>query len=215
MGAPEERALAEPPELVNGGCVEGTKHKRTLYAVPDPGCPGRVRTALTRVRRLRAALALAAALSVAVAGLALYVTEQPQAKGAQSSTAETAKDGEGLPPCGDGWIWYRNKCFYFSEDEGDWTEAKDSCAALNSSLALIDTQKELDFMLRYKGTRYHWIGLQRESNQQWKWVNGTEFNNWFVVADYSECAYLGHDRVKGVECYSKCKWICTQGSAYG
>ncbi|KAJ1122150.1 hypothetical protein NDU88_000654 [Pleurodeles waltl] len=142
-------------------------------------------------------------------------SKKSQTKGIQSSAAEPGKDGRVLPPCGDGWIWYRDKCFFFSEDEGDWTEAKDSCAALNSSLALVDTQEELDFMLRFKGTRHRWIGLQREFNQQWKWVNGTEFSNWFVVADYSECAYLGYDRVKSVECYSKCKWICTQGSVYG
>ncbi|XP_069099016.1 C-type lectin domain family 2 member B-like isoform X2 [Pleurodeles waltl] len=180
MGAPEERALAEPPELGTRGGTERTKCKNIFDAAPV--LKGR------------------------------QCSEQPQTKGALSTAG---KDVVVLPPCGDGWIWYQYKCYYFSEDEGDWTAAKDSCAALNSSLALIDTQKELDFMLRYKGFRYHWIGLQRESSQQWKWVNGTEFSNWFVVADYSECAYLGHDRVKSVECYSKSKWICTQVSAYG
>ncbi|XP_069099029.1 C-type lectin domain family 2 member D-like [Pleurodeles waltl] len=222
MGAPEERALAEPPELVTGGCAEGTKHKRTLYALPDPEIG--VRTTLTRVRRLRGALALAAALSITVVGLAVYITVlrnsqfselQIMNESAQSRDAEPGKDGHLLPPCGDGWIWYRNKCFYFSEDEGNWTEGGGSCAALNSSLALVDTQQELDFMFRYKGKRDHWIGLQRETDQPWKWVNGTEFNNWFVVEDYSECAYLNHGRVKSAECYGKRKWICTQVSAYG
>ncbi|KAJ1122154.1 hypothetical protein NDU88_000658 [Pleurodeles waltl] len=220
MGAPEERALAEPPELGTRGGTERTKCKNIFDAAPDPGCPGRGRTALTRVRRLRGALALAAALSITVAGLAVYITvlkgrqcsEQPQTKGALSTAG---KDVVVLPPCGDGWIWYQYKCYYFSEDEGDWTAAKDSCAALNSSLALIDTQKELTFILRYKGDYNHWIGLRRDNKTQpWTWVNGTRFNNWFTVSDASECAYLGYIKAKSLECVILNNWICTKVITY-
>ncbi|XP_069099008.1 C-type lectin domain family 2 member E-like isoform X2 [Pleurodeles waltl] len=184
----------------------------------------RVINVLNPQTRLRVVLGLAAALFITVVGLSLYIMvlkkrqfSEPQImkESAQSRAADIGKDGRVLPPCGDSWIWYWNKCFYFSEGYGDWTEARDSCAALNSSLALIDTQEELDFMFRYKGMRDHWIGLQRETDQQWKWVNGTKFSNWFVVEDYSECAYLNHGRVKSAECYGKRKWICTQVSAYG
>ncbi|XP_078510047.1 killer cell lectin-like receptor subfamily B member 1B allele B [Lissotriton helveticus] len=185
--------------------------------------PGRSRKALSRVTRVHAALGLAAAaLLIVTAGLLVYVivlkgrqsSEQPQTKDAQSNAAADGKDGEVLPPCSDDWIWYRNKCFYFSEAEGTWMEAEDACAALNSTLAMIDTQQELDFMLRYKGKRDHWIGLQRETDQQWRWVDDTEFSNWFVVEDHSECAYLSYQKVKSAECYGNWKWICTKESAY-
>ncbi|XP_078507261.1 C-type lectin domain family 2 member E-like isoform X3 [Lissotriton helveticus] len=129
----------------------------------------------------------------------------------QSSVAETGKYSEVLPPCDYGWIWYRNKCFHFSDDAGDWMEAKDSCAALNSSLAMIDTQKELEFLLRHKGDPDLWIGLsRRDLNHPWIWVDGTKFNNWFKVEDYAECAYLSHHIVRSSECYSKQKWICSK-----
>ncbi|XP_078510045.1 killer cell lectin-like receptor subfamily B member 1B allele B [Lissotriton helveticus] len=185
-------------------------------------CTVRAGRAQSRVTRFHLALGLAAALLIVSAGLAVYIavlkgsqgSEQTQTKEAQKSSSETGKDGEVLPPCGEDWIWYRNKCYIFSEAEGTWTEAKDSCVALNSTLALIDTQKELDFMLRYKGDRHHWIGLQRETDKPWKWVDGTEFSNWFAVEDFSECAYLNHARVKSAECYSKRNWICTKVAAY-
>ncbi|KAJ1122080.1 hypothetical protein NDU88_000584 [Pleurodeles waltl] len=90
-----------------------------------------------------------------------------------------ALKGEVLPPCGDDWMWYRHKCFYFSEYAGTWTEAKDSCAALDSFLVLIDAPKELDFLLRHKGDPDLWIGLRRtDPGLPWLWVNGSRFNNW-------------------------------------
>ncbi|XP_069057659.1 uncharacterized protein [Pleurodeles waltl] len=116
-----------------------------------------------------------------------------------------------LPSCGDGWIWYHSKCFYFSEIERNWMEAKGSCVALNSSLAMIDTQEELTFILRYKGDYHHWIGLRRDNKTQlWMWVNGTRFNNWFTVRDSSECAYLSYLKAKSLECDFLNKWICTK-----
>ncbi|XP_078511731.1 uncharacterized protein LOC144770829 isoform X2 [Lissotriton helveticus] len=165
-------------------------------------------------------LVLAAVSVLVIAGLVAclvvlrsnqHIEQQIQINGVQSSAAERGKGVGVLPPCGHGWIWYRNKCYYFSEAEGTWTEAKDSCAALDSALAMIDTQKELNFMLRYKGDYNHWIGLRREDNSQlWTWVNGTKFNKWFTVSDTSECAYLSYGQVKSLECDITNKWICTR-----
>ncbi|XP_069506600.1 uncharacterized protein [Ambystoma mexicanum] len=109
--------------------------------------------------------------------------ENPQAPATGvASSAENAKNSEVLPPCGDGWIWFRNKCYFFSEVDANWDAAKQACASWNSSLAVIDNQREMDFVMRYKGERDHWIGLRRDSDQPWKWVNGTEFDNWPAAA---------------------------------
>ncbi|XP_069506608.1 C-type lectin domain family 2 member D-like [Ambystoma mexicanum] len=125
-----------------------------------------------------------------------------------ASSAENVKNSEVLPPCGDEWIWFRNKCYFFSEKEENWDDAKHACASLNSSLAAIENQREMDFVMRYKGKRDHWIGLRRDSGQAWKWVNGTEFSNWFTINDYSDCVFL-NSVVQSSECYSKLNWICT------
>lgn len=31
--------------------------------------------------------------------------------------------------------------------------------------------------MRYKGQAEYWIGLRREQDQPWTWVNSTEFNS--------------------------------------
>ncbi|XP_074873378.1 C-type lectin domain family 2 member A-like isoform X2 [Carettochelys insculpta] len=82
-----------------------------------------------------------------------------------------------VPCCPDSWIGYQQKCYYFSEEEGNWTYSRNHCSALGASLAGIDTLQDLAFLLRHKGTCDHWVGLRREWNQPWKWANGTEFDH--------------------------------------
>lgn len=41
------------------------------------------------------------------------------------------------------WIGFGNRCFYFSEDSGNWTFSKNYCMALKAQLAQIDSQEEL------------------------------------------------------------------------
>ncbi|XP_078510041.1 C-type lectin domain family 2 member B-like [Lissotriton helveticus] len=130
------------------------------------------------------------------------------------NATEDLMDGVVLPPCNKEWTWYQNKCFYFSEAEGTWPEAKDSCAALDSTLAMIDTQEELDFLLNRKGDPDYWIGLWRDSEKRWRWINGTGLSNWFKVADYSDYAYLNHHNVKSGDSYNTRHWICNKVSTY-
>uniref|UniRef100_A0A8C3RJN6 C-type lectin domain-containing protein n=1 Tax=Chelydra serpentina TaxID=8475 RepID=A0A8C3RJN6_CHESE len=76
------------------------------------------------------------------------------------------------------WIGYRGKCYLFSKAAGNWTSGQSNCSSLGASLAVIDTQKDLDFLQQYKGSPAHWIGLWRsDPAQPWKWADGTEFNN--------------------------------------
>uniref|UniRef100_A0A8C8RFP2 C-type lectin domain-containing protein n=1 Tax=Pelusios castaneus TaxID=367368 RepID=A0A8C8RFP2_9SAUR len=73
------------------------------------------------------------------------------------------------PTCPDGWVGFQGKCYYFSEDEGNWTSSQTHCSALNASLAGIDTQQDM-----VRGTFDHWIGLRRDLGLPWKWANGFE-----------------------------------------
>uniref|UniRef100_A0A8C8RZP3 C-type lectin domain-containing protein n=1 Tax=Pelusios castaneus TaxID=367368 RepID=A0A8C8RZP3_9SAUR len=117
------------------------------------------------------------------------------------------------PACPDGWVGHRGKCYYFSEGEGNWTYSQTHCSALNASLAGIDTQQDLDFMVRFKGRFDHWIGLRRDPGQPWKWANGTEFNNWFQIGGEGDCAYLNNQnnaRVSSSQCTGVRFWICSK-----
>uniref|UniRef100_A0A8C6V8T8 C-type lectin domain-containing protein n=1 Tax=Naja naja TaxID=35670 RepID=A0A8C6V8T8_NAJNA len=74
-------------------------------------------------------------------------------------------------PCLTDWIGYQMKCFYFSDKEETWSASQDFCSLYNASLAVIE-KEEMAFVQRYKGSTSHWIGLQRDPKQPWKWVNG-------------------------------------------
>ncbi|XP_067417701.1 early activation antigen CD69-like isoform X4 [Emydura macquarii macquarii] len=118
-------------------------------------------------------------------------------------TAQLAKKCELCPAdpvcpvatCPEGWLGYLGKCYYFSEVEANWTSSQSNCAAFNTSLAVIDSVREMDFVMRYRGSDGYWIGLHREPGQPWKWTNGTEFNNWFTILGREECAFISHDIV--------------------
>ncbi|XP_053903507.1 C-type lectin domain family 2 member D-like [Malaclemys terrapin pileata] len=112
--------------------------------------------------------------------------------------------------CPDGWIRYLGKCYYFSEAEANWTNSQSHCSALGASLAVIDTQQEMNFMMRYKEPHNYWIGLQRELNQPWKWTSGTEFNNWFQIAGEGSCAFANSGHVSSSGCSRDRRWICSK-----
>ncbi|KAH1182779.1 hypothetical protein KIL84_004271 [Mauremys mutica] len=111
------------------------------------------------------------------------------------------------PTCPDGWVGYLGKCYYFSQAEGSWTHSQSHCSVLGASLAVIDTQQEMAFLLRYKGPSDHWIGLRREPGQHWMWTNGTKFNNWFIIAGEGPCAFLNHKDIASSGCSREGRWI--------
>uniref|UniRef100_A0A8C8S7M2 C-type lectin domain-containing protein n=1 Tax=Pelusios castaneus TaxID=367368 RepID=A0A8C8S7M2_9SAUR len=119
------------------------------------------------------------------------------------------------PACPNGWVGFRGKCYYFSEDEGNWTSSQTHCSAFNTSLAGIDTRQDMDFMVRYKGTFDYWIGLRRDLGQPWKWANGTEFNNLFLIGGGGDdCAYLNQGEVSSSQCTDTRFWICSKPDVF-
>ncbi|NWZ30648.1 CLC2E protein, partial [Asarcornis scutulata] len=62
------------------------------------------------------------------------------------------------------------------EKNQTWSRA--DCHARGANLAVIQSEEELEFVLRYKGAPDHWIGLSRQnSRQRWEWDDGTEFDS--------------------------------------
>nr|XP_032643817.1 C-type lectin domain family 2 member D-like [Chelonoidis abingdonii] len=119
------------------------------------------------------------------------------------------------PTCPDGWIGYRGKCYYFSETEGNWTYIERHCSSFGASLAGIDSEQELMFLVRHKDIHDHWIGLRREQGQPWKWTNSTEFNDLFRIRGGGDCAYLNDEKgVSSSRCYMERRWICSKPEVY-
>ncbi|XP_074872904.1 C-type lectin domain family 2 member B-like [Carettochelys insculpta] len=116
--------------------------------------------------------------------------------------------------CLDGWVGYSGKCYYFSEHEGTWDASQSFCSSRNASLAGIDTQKDLTFIMRYKGISEHWIGLKRVPAQPWRWVNGEELKTLFTVKGEGDCAYLSDGFTTSSWCSTKRYWICSKPEEY-
>ncbi|XP_069506620.1 killer cell lectin-like receptor subfamily G member 2 isoform X2 [Ambystoma mexicanum] len=87
---------------------------------------------------------------------------------------------EATPPrvesCPMDWFYNGRTCYHFSKEEMEWEESQRFCSSYNASLALIDAQEELDFMLDLICRKHMWIGL-RYSGTQFHWVNGTACNS--------------------------------------
>ncbi|XP_065271163.1 C-type lectin domain family 2 member B-like [Emys orbicularis] len=146
---------------------------------------------------------------VAVAVILLHVKSPLESKLPPVSTPVHLNAKFHVPCCLDGWVGYRGKCYYFSEAEGTWDSSQSFCSSLNASLAWIDTEKDLMFILRYKGVSEFWIGLKRVSAQTWQWVNGEHFNNLFTVRGEGDCAYLSDDFATSSWCSTKRYWLCS------
>ncbi|CAM5097452.1 unnamed protein product [Natator depressus] len=102
-----------------------------------------------------------------------------------------------------------------AETKGSWTDSRSRCSAPGASLAGIDSEQEMAFLLRHKGVRDHWIGLRREQGQAWKWANGTEFNHLFQIRGGGDCAYLKDEKgVSSSRCYMGRRWICRKPEVY-
>ncbi|XP_060127188.1 early activation antigen CD69 isoform X2 [Zootoca vivipara] len=111
------------------------------------------------------------------------------------------------------WINYEGKCYFFSEEKGDWASSQIFCDSHNSALAVIDSEQEKAFILRYIRDTGHWIGLRKDSGQTWKWGNGEEFKNTLELKGNGECAFLSTDFAVS-DCHVAKNWICSQPDTY-
>ncbi|KAJ1195765.1 hypothetical protein NDU88_005033, partial [Pleurodeles waltl] len=80
-----------------------------------------------------------------------------------------------IESCPMDWLYSGNKCFFFSEmyrKEGDWDESQRFCSSHNGSLALFNTQEDLNFLMDFSGEHHVWVGLRKREDGI-HWVNGT------------------------------------------
>uniref|UniRef100_A0A8C6X0R9 C-type lectin domain-containing protein n=1 Tax=Naja naja TaxID=35670 RepID=A0A8C6X0R9_NAJNA len=133
------------------------------------------------------------------------------------SLSEKSKSCPCSPPfasqgvaCPVSWIGYSGKCFYVAKEERNWSLSLETCSLFNASLAVIDTQNELDFWVEIFDPFHYWFGLSREVNQVWKWSNGTEFRNQFPVRGEGFCAYLNGKGADSTLCSMEKPFLCSR-----
>ncbi|XP_069506611.1 C-type lectin domain family 2 member L-like [Ambystoma mexicanum] len=146
-------------------------------------------------------------LGVLILGAIVSVTE--------SSMVElTPPRAEVTPPrvesCPLDWLNNGRKCYHFSKKQMDWEDSQIFCSSYNASLALIDTQEELDFMLDLICRKHMWVGL-RHNGTQFHWVNGTACNSTVcAITDEGECVYMGSKALRVSGCSLRRPFICTK-----
>ncbi|XP_069506593.1 C-type lectin domain family 2 member B-like isoform X2 [Ambystoma mexicanum] len=119
----------------------------------------------------------------------------------QNVTNITAGQKREIPSsCGEGWVLFIDKCFYFTKEEGNWPFANNTCSTLRSSLALIDNEATLDFMKKHKGDFDRWIGLMKGKDGIWRWSNGSVYGHRFPIHGSSDCAYLNENGLSSARC---------------
>ncbi|CAH2284903.1 collectin-12 [Pelobates cultripes] len=85
--------------------------------------------------------------------------------------------------CQTNWVNFTDRCYYFSTVKQMFDEAKVWCEEEGSTLVIINSKEEQQFLRRYIGVtrRGFWIGLtDTEEENLWKWVDGTipTYTNW-------------------------------------
>ncbi|KAM6202238.1 C-type lectin domain family 2 member L [Rhynchocyon petersi] len=112
-------------------------------------------------------------------------------------------------PCPEDWLLYGRKCYFFSEEPRDWNSGRQSCHTHEAALAVIQSQKELEFMFKFT-RREPWIGLRRVGDE-FHWVNGDPFDpDAFPVSGPGECVFVEPTRLVSTECLTTRPWVCSK-----
>ncbi|XP_009892459.1 PREDICTED: C-type lectin domain family 2 member L-like [Charadrius vociferus] len=124
---------------------------------------------------------------------------------------QTSHHGK-FPPeqCPGDWIGYKNKCYFISEEEKNWTSSQTFCTANESLLAIFENQEEMHSLAKHLKIDDYWIGL-RKKGESFYWENGIVFKeNSFQIWNHSECAYLDGFTISTSACTLPRRWICMQ-----
>ncbi|XP_025147414.3 C-type lectin domain family 2 member L isoform X2 [Bubalus bubalis] len=112
-------------------------------------------------------------------------------------------------PCPEDWLLYGRKCYFFSEEPRDWNTGRQFCHSHEAALAVIQSQKELEFMFKFT-RREPWIGLRRVGDE-FHWVNGDPFDpDTFPIAGPGECVFVEPTRLVSTDCLMTRPWVCSK-----
>lgn len=86
------------------------------------------------------------------------------------------------PGCPSEWVYYKDKCYFFSKDLHSFDDAKATCESESASLLIINNLEEQKWLkTQTHGKGYFWMGLtDRAEENVWRWLDGTEpaFTKW-------------------------------------
>ncbi|XP_074020896.1 C-type lectin domain family 2 member B-like [Numenius arquata] len=111
--------------------------------------------------------------------------------------------------CPDGWVGYRNVCYYLSRDQGSWEWSQEQCSSHGASLAMLRREWEMEFLLGLKGNIDYWIGLRRQG-ERLEWVDGSSFNQTIPVVGEEPCLFLNDHDLWCAGCSQPRPYLCSK-----
>ncbi|XP_006933572.2 C-type lectin domain family 7 member A isoform X4 [Felis catus] len=83
--------------------------------------------------------------------------------------------------CPPNWIIHENNCYLFRTSLASWNSSKKQCSQLHSNLLKIDSEKELEFIMKQASSQpdnSFWIGLSRHHTEgPWLWEDGSRLSS--------------------------------------
>ncbi|XP_010126987.1 PREDICTED: C-type lectin domain family 2 member L-like, partial [Chlamydotis macqueenii] len=127
---------------------------------------------------------------------------------------ETFHHGKFLPEqCPSGWIGFKKKCYFISEEEKNWTSSQTFCIKNQSQLVVFENQEEMTFIFKVAKLLKiddSWIGLCKKG-ESFYWENDVALQvNLFQIRNHSECVYLDAFTISTSACSLPRRWICVQ-----
>ncbi|XP_022790890.1 neurocan core protein-like [Stylophora pistillata] len=91
----------------------------------------------------------------------------------------------GKDPCDSGWLNYQTICIKYFPESNTWSKARQTCRGYDADLLTIhDGIKQKFVYNNFAQGKTLWIGLLRNEDDVFRWVDGTElkFANWVTNA---------------------------------
>ncbi|XP_009944982.1 PREDICTED: C-type lectin domain family 2 member B-like [Leptosomus discolor] len=112
--------------------------------------------------------------------------------------------------CPSEWIGYKNKCYFISEEEKNWTSSQIFCTKNESLLVIFENQEEMHSLAKRLQIEDSWIGLHKKG-ESFYWENGVALKvDSFQIRNHSECAYLDDFTISTSACSLPRRWICVR-----
>nr|XP_046183365.1 C-type lectin domain family 4 member E-like isoform X2 [Oncorhynchus gorbuscha] len=123
--------------------------------------------------------------------------------------------------CSDGWKKFECSCYFISTEKKTWEKSREDCLERGTDLVIINSKEEQEFLFNFK--KRVWIGLtDRETEETWKWVDGTPLTTeyWYDPqpdnagsTGEEDCVEIHKDQSplkawNDLSCGSKLNWIC-------
>ncbi|XP_041252935.1 killer cell lectin-like receptor subfamily B member 1B allele B [Onychostruthus taczanowskii] len=115
--------------------------------------------------------------------------------------------------CPQDWQLHGERCYWLSEELGNWTQGMKSCENQDSQLVVLQDKKEKEHIKTVTGKSPPpvWIGL-RSHQKVWRWVDNTPFNPKMLGTSLHEmdegCGTLRAKDFEVNRCDAEHKWVC-------